>query len=193
MPFQTCQKCIQLCPERHHFHVRKGGNFQISIGGRPCRIIEGAEGKGSRRTVRASVSTPHCIKVNMKTKFACLYLGCFWCTDVCEGDTLIFYFLKELGLSVGLFTTVPLTSAEVLFYTLKWAYPDENPSASSEINKVQILKIQSQFSLYLVSQVTQHPQVLHCQRINSLICLGTGSSCLYENENQSPNPLGYPP
>lgn len=100
--------------------------MQINIGGRPCRIIEGAEGKGSR----ASVSIPHYIKVNMKTKLACLYLGCFWCAAVSEGDNLYFYLLKELGLPVGLFTTVvPLTSAKVFFYALNWLYPKENLSA----------------------------------------------------------------
>lgn len=112
-------ECIQLCPQMHDFHVRKGGNLQINIGGRPCGITEGAEGKGS---------IPHYTKGNMKC--ACQYLGCFWCEAVCEGDILSFYLLKELGLPVGLSTTViPLTSAEVLFYTLNWPYTNENLSA----------------------------------------------------------------
>lgn len=88
--------------------------MQINIGGRPCRIIEGAEGKG--RTVRASVSIPHYTKVNMKTKCACQYLGCFWCAAVCEEHALSFYLLRELGLPMGLSTTaVSLTSTEVFF------------------------------------------------------------------------------
>lgn len=46
MPFKTSWKCIQLCAEINNFYVRKGDHFQISIGGRPCKIIEGGEGKG---------------------------------------------------------------------------------------------------------------------------------------------------
>lgn len=94
MPFKTCYKCIQLCLETYNFHVRKGGSLQSSIGGRPCRIIEETEGKGNRRTVKASVNLPHSIKVkscccNMKTRFAYLCSGYFWCTAAWEGNKIM--------------------------------------------------------------------------------------------------------
>lgn len=74
--------------EIYNFHVRKGNSLQSNIVGRPCRITEEAEGKGNRRKMKASVNFPQSMKVNMKTRSAYVYSGCFSCTVTCEGNRL---------------------------------------------------------------------------------------------------------